>query len=167
MEKKEEFEFSSPFKTIRFYLWTVNREIAQNIGAEWNRVSERHEIVKAGDLIFNHNNGNGWFHKARLGEEIGYNVNDYICVLRKDDGAVGKVEEVKTKEVEEKKFTISEIKAWLNGRKLVMTGRHYEACVTLNNSIDATIKELEDYEDGLEAVTERNEMENKGKKKLE
>jgi len=55
-----------------------------------------------------------------------------------------------------KTFTIEEIKEWLNGMKFSytsMTGNEY--CKQFNCSIGSILRQIEDHEDGLEAVTER------------
>ena len=56
-----------------------------------------------------------------------------------------------------KQYIINEIKKYLEDKRLMRyNGREFVEAPLRNRSLDDAITELEDYEDGIEAVTERN-----------
>lgn len=52
-------------------------------------------------------------------------------------------------------FTIEEIREWLSGHKLVYSGPCHPSAKQFNETIDVLMYNIEDREDGLEAVTQR------------
>jgi hypothetical protein len=54
-----------------------------------------------------------------------------------------------------KKFTIEEIQSWLNGRRLTYSGLPHTSATQYNRTIDSISRELDDFEEGIEAVTQR------------
>ncbi len=70
------------------------------------------------------------------------------CDTEVEDG------ECTVSDIPEKKYSIEEIKEWLNGQKSVYGDRE-EVDDEYNQSLRFFIQEIEDPEDGIEAVTER------------